>query len=229
MAVFVAVNPFLYPDPVARTRTIAREWSATKRNQQDTPSLAHRAVRAPGRGLALTAVRSLVPGQTPDIPPAAGRLVPGLRRLTPFAAVLAVLAGAMAYWRGLRLRPRWKPRRYLPEAVVAAGGAAALLAGKAGFFAVLFAMGWLGLVRVSRLPERSEAPAPSACFPGERDGIVAVAVTWSTLWLTTGLWLPFDWARYYLPTMLAAALMATVGAATVASGWRIEGRRAGGT
>ncbi|HEX4352597.1 MAG TPA: phospholipid carrier-dependent glycosyltransferase, partial [Polyangiales bacterium] len=63
---FVAVNPFLYRDPLGRSLALAQSWQTSKANQRLDPQFADTVVQSEGRRFVLVSARgALAPTSTP--------------------------------------------------------------------------------------------------------------------------------------------------------------------
>jgi hypothetical protein len=151
--IFVAVNPYLYPAPIARTRGLVDEWQASKAEQQQDPTLMTGAVHTRTEALALVMTRSIVrPTSTP--PFTSGPMTEGLV-LGPWILALALGIAEL--------------RRSIRDATTRV---------------------WLALLVMPTI--------------------------------FTIIWLPFDWARYYLPVII---WLPPLFAATIAASWRMGSSR----
>lgn len=193
VAVFIAVNPYLYPAPAQRTLELVRSWSQSKSAQQADRWLAQDAVHSPLIGVLLTAARgALRPTATP---PFKGR---ALEQLRAHGLLLllgsALTAAALAAQRRVRLTP---DRRAWLSVLLAVGVAWALeftLLGGPGVLSALAAVGCVGLWRA------------------RDDRVVRIyGLIWLVVFFSVGAWLPFDWARYYLPVVLLTVPIYVVG------------------
>jgi hypothetical protein len=190
--VFVAVNPYLYPDPVGRTLAIVSRWDGLYRGLARIPLFAPQAVAGPWEGIGLVALRGAL---APDFRPAAGRV---FEWALPALVVGAVLVG------GWRLRrsgagPGPGRRRWLVLAGTALGASLAGAATALGAWTAPFALG------VARVLGAGPDPAPRARFGAFL--LLALLATW----LMTGLSLRLDWSRYYLRVLALAPIFCAAG------------------
>ncbi|MGE3766898.1 MAG: phospholipid carrier-dependent glycosyltransferase, partial [Kofleriaceae bacterium] len=185
-AVFVVVNPYLYPAPITRSLELVERWSATKRAQQSMPSIANQAVTSPIQRVALVTARGVL------VPKAVWPLLPlGL------VVGLAILAFLIQTGRSELARR--------PCTIVVASGVAAVLAanvldGPALLLPLLAGAGAVELVL------RVKA----------RDGVwTHYAAVLAVFLIFTALWLPFDWSRYYLPVIALMSVVYAAGVARI--------------
>ena len=211
-AVFCAVNPYLWVEPQLRVPALLSEWSQIKSGQKHDPALAASAVHSPAEGLAAL---------TRDTVTHAGLDHPILWRLplSPLPLWLgsvALLAIAM-----LRFRfalPPWSPRLRL-FALAAVGLLPGLWAiGAVGLSAPAIALGCLALFAPRGEEDGHDAVASRFCSPA---GYVALCAL--CMLAVSGLWLPFRWGRYALPTLLLLPSFYVAAAALLVE---IAGRRA---
>jgi hypothetical protein len=110
-----------------------------------------------------------------------------------WALGVALLLSAAAW-----VRPRFAPDRRRLAALTMAGGLGLMvqmaLGGRASVLPVLAGAGMLGAIRAVRARE-----------PDATVTLLAYGLTFAF----TTAWLPFNWARYYLPVMVLAPVFAT--------------------
>jgi hypothetical protein len=99
LILFVAVNPYLYPAPIARTRAIISTWNARKLQQQHDPNLAASVVQSRAEALQLVLRRGIV---QPHVTPPFSRSEPLEWVLVPLLA-----AGLLVLLRKNPLRVAW--------------------------------------------------------------------------------------------------------------------------
>jgi len=215
-AFFVAVNPFLWPDPAGRTLWAASTWSGFGAEQQASAELARFAVTGRAEALLLVLSRSVLdPFQGGEI---RGWATSWLQEHWAIPLGLALLAAgaALALFR-VRLGPGARRRAAAARAGVAAATALGLAApGAAGIGGALAGLGlWEG-ARQARVQGRASAPA-------------FFAVVFATGVIATAAWLPMDWARYYLPAQIWSPLLQVAALGWLASLATAERRRGGGS
>ncbi len=182
-AVFCAVNPYLYPNPVGRTLDIVSTWSDTMAELQRDPRLVAKAVASPGEGLALVADRGI-------LEPWLGHSLLDAAKLALPVAIAVLAAGLAAALVRHRIRFVASPRDPRLAAALTACAIVAALRLFAGL-SLSAAVFLLGLQRLAMGP----VGGPDGADAGARRFVIAAfAVTL----LLTGFWLPFDWHRYYL-------------------------------
>ncbi|MEE8475591.1 MAG: glycosyltransferase family 39 protein, partial [Myxococcota bacterium] len=200
LVVFTAVNPYLYPDPIGRTREILRGWSEVKAQQSRDPRLAPSVVSSRLEGLAL-ATKATV-GQPHFFHPL---LVWKPRPLWFDAGVglvgLVALLGAV---RRYRFELPGARSRFTAPALIAliAVWLALRVFMAAGPSLLLGAIGAFWLFGTRR-------------GTSDRELAVYLGLSATSMWLMTGLWLPFDWNRYYLPILVLVPSFYAAGAALV--------------
>ncbi len=195
LAIFVAINPYLYPDPVGRSLDFLSSWSELKQQQQRDPALAPSVVSSPLQGLSATLRASLI--RPPFFQPRLAALRPKLW-LVATAAALGLLL-AMRRFRFRLPEPRGA-RGPLELAILASGWLLPFSVGATGLSLGLAALGAFWLFRVRTGPPSRELAVYLALIAG----ITTVA---------TGLWLPFTWGRYYLPVLTLVAPFYAAGGA----------------
>lgn len=196
---FVLPNPYLYPNPIVRTADLATQWSASKREQQTDPALAPTAVHSTLRGLALTTVRGIFrPGHPRELHRGHWS---ALAEKLPVAGGWVALALGCLYLAGHRARIS-DPRRSLGLPLGVALGACALELALLGSLTPSTPLSMLGIV----VPLAT--PAESALAGSRRRAFLLV---YFVTWCATSLWLPFDWARYYLPVIALACVSWSLG------------------
>jgi hypothetical protein len=218
-AVFVAANPYLYPDPLGRSHDFITGWAELKESQRRDPAVAHSVVASPLAGLAVTTRATVAK------PPLHH---PRLLALRPHLWLGAALVAALFGWGMWRFRftlPPLRSRRVPPGLAAGAGLWLVLwVAGVAGLSLLLAGCGiaWLFAVREAegRAARRSRAEsndlnAPSGP-PSRALGAFAVLAAATTA-VVTGLWLPFSWGRYFLPGLLVMAPLYAAGGAFLLS------------
>ena len=208
LAVFVAVNPYLYDDPFGKTVRLVRDWQTSKALQQQQPVVADQAVETLGRSFELMSLRgALAPTSTPFPRSLASE---ALWQRTPVLIGLASLALASLWLVGLRLSLR-----------VPAGRLGLLLGAfllgivlEAALTSEVTWYGGLSLLGLWSLAADSVGPRAPA--------LRAFSILLVSNWVITTLWLPFDWSRYYLPTLGLMSCVYAYGAATAARSfaWR---------
>jgi len=197
-AVFVAVNPFLWPQPVKGTLALLREWSAIMHGQKADPALAADAVTDRWKAARLVLRNGCVPVRHgPDV---VGTPAPWHNALAAALAFAGVGGLALAAFRRGRAPV---PGRGRFAAALGLGTAAALAAAGTPKGAVLtaavLAVGAWRTARRLRTARRFEAP--------EYLGALFLATLAATV-----AWLPFDWPRFYLPVFSLSAAFAAWGA-----------------
>jgi hypothetical protein len=206
LASFVAVNPYLYADPWGRTLGLVHDWSASKARQQADPRLADTAVRDPlQRVHHVTARGVFAPASTPHIQSLA---LNAFFALLPLCLGLAAISGAALWISGWQLTLRGPPRALALDCAYALCGCALerLLSSRLTFYGGAAALGLAWLARSAR----RQAPAR------------AFACVFFATWIATSLWLPFDWARYYLPVASLSAVLYALAAHAVAQHFALE-------
>ncbi len=123
--VFVAVNPYLYPAPIERTRTVMRQWSAYVARQQEESQLRWSAIHSRVDAISKVTSRAIV--------------APKLDTWVPFACS-GLGAAALLLLRRRRIE-RWRRN------VLALVAAATILDGAAALLPVLVAIGVFWLIR----------------------------------------------------------------------------------
>ncbi|MBI3182666.1 MAG: phospholipid carrier-dependent glycosyltransferase [Myxococcales bacterium] len=208
-AVFVAVNPYLYPDPIGRTVGLIRVWSVSKKLQQGVPAVAPEAVKSPGRKLALVTAKAVLRPEHSDW--VAHSLDSGRLWLWGLAGLAAVAAL-------LRFRIRLGATRARLAAALGTSVAAVALAFLLGAPGILLpalaGAGLLHLARTSRSLWRSGSGLGAVGYQ------LLVALCF---FVFTAVWLPFDWTRYYLPVLVLMPVVYVAGAAEL--GGLIDARR----
>lgn len=190
---FLVVNPYLYPAPLSRTVALIEEWSRSKSVQQTDPLLASTAVRSPVEGLALASTRGLLAHASSTDPMKSSDEGP-LPLRAGHGALLASAVAALAVFLTLRRR-RTDGRGEHAHPIVWALLVASIALGFPGLI-VLLGAGVAASVR------RDDAERTFALrLPAYQLG---------ASWLAIGLWLPFDWPRYYLPILLFGAMLIPV-------------------
>jgi 4-amino-4-deoxy-L-arabinose transferase-like glycosyltransferase len=198
-AVFVAVNPYLYPDPLGRSHQFLTEWAALKETQKQDPALAESVVTSPVAGLDIS-LRTTV-AKPPFAHPAFGALRPHVW----LAAVLAAALLAWGLWRFQVALPPLRSRRWRQG-----------LAAGAGLWLVLWALGVAGASLLLALC--GVAWLFGIGDSGRSRELAAYTVLCaSTMVVFTGLWLPFVWWRYFLPPLLLMAPLYAAGGAFLLS------------
>jgi hypothetical protein len=196
-AVFVAVNPYLWPQPFARTLSLIRGWGSFLQEQQADP--VHAAARVVDRLDALDLVVQrvlLLPTRGTGIPGFPGSWAHALAALL---ALVAVTCFALAAF-------RWSGKGVDRRQVVLAFGLGTLAApmtwefpGGNALVALLLGLGAWRLVTRLRGSGGFEAAG------------YFTLVLLTTL-VATWLWLPFDWQRYYLPALGLTPVLGGLGA-----------------
>lgn len=198
---FVAVNPYLYAAPLQRTRSLLQQWSATIAQQQADPLLGGAAVGSPGVGAALVMKRAVV---SQDRAPPHGEEKSGAPTLLEVLALVIVAITLIR--RGWRDAPPGRWRRLAPWVILLVGSGVmyGLWYGSLGgaSFGLLIA-GLVGLWRSTAARNRDYLPA------------AFVALVFIMFAVCTSLWLPFDWARYYLPATVWIPILQVVGLDTL--------------
>lgn len=195
-AVFVAVNPYLYPAPVSRTLALIANWSSSKQAQQLSPSLKDSAVTSRASRVALVASRGVF---SPRLSGALSRVTGGWEAELGAIAGLGMLGGAIYLGR----RRGVAMRRLVVLAAVSLGASAIVtwLDQPAVLLPTLTAAGIMHLATRAR----------------SRDPMGPAALHYLTvlggLFLFVSLWLPFDWGRYYLPILVLMPVIYTAGIA----------------
>ena len=190
---FVLVNPYLYPNPLVRTLHLERKWTESKLAQQAQPELAPFVVTNRANGFGMVLMRGILrPSHTKEL--SRKRFVVFVHALTRAGGLSAVTLALLALmgWR-LRSPNGWRP--WLPGFGVAAG-AVAWEWSAFGSPTLLAPLGALGLAAMF-LTRGSDI--------GRRRRLVAFVTVSTSTWLLTALWLPMDWARYYLPSIAMTA------------------------
>lgn len=188
VAVFCAVNPYLYDDPLAKMGAFVSGWSEIKGRQQLDPQLAAKAVPSRATGLALMA-RETIARPTLD-----HRRLRGLAGHGWILAMGAAVVTAVALRRyRFEVRGLASPYGRYALGVLAALGIGLLCLGAVGLPALLLALGFFGSLAMRTPAERAAPGLEPALFVATCAGVMLVA---------TGLWIPHDWARYYLPTLV---------------------------
>jgi hypothetical protein len=215
LAGFIAVNPYLYRDPLTRSGALVQAWQASKALQRRNPQLAASAVNSDLQRFALVTARgALAPTSAPFMQSAA---LDAAARLTPSLLGLCAF-GLLALWvAGFRLSLCADPRSLWRQCAWFMLGAAGefVLTGNVTWFGGACAVGSRSLARQA-WPAGPDAPRARA-----------FACVLGSTWLVTALWLPFDWSRYYLPLVSQMAGVYALGTATLARAFAWT-RRAGG-
>lgn len=193
--IFVAVNPFLYPDPIGRTLSLRSEWSARKAEQQTFSSISHQAVRTLPERVKLMTKNVLRPTGL------GGPVIPAQRAAE--TGMLCVVLG----WTLVRAVNR--------SCQVSAVDRTSWITGicfvaldwmfnlDASIVPLLLGM---GLVKIGRLVLYDRKAQSRTCRVAT--GFLAMFVVVLTM---TTLWLPFDWSRYYLPVIVMLPVLHAVG------------------
>lgn len=193
--VFVAVNPFLYPDPIGRTLSLRAEWSARKAEQQTMPFMAHQAVRTLPERIKLITKNGLGPTGS-------GSPVNPVQRAAETGVLCAALGWALV--RAVRLP---KDTVAVDRASWVTGIGFVILDIKvnqsASVIPLLLGFGLVEVIRVAikKTPTRGVLRRLAASFL-----IMSAAVL-----IMTTLWLPFNWSRYYLPVLVMLPVFHAVG------------------
>jgi hypothetical protein len=187
-AVFVAVNPYLYPDPIGRTRSLVASWSVSKRAQQERFS--DEAVTSIPQRFGLVAAKGVFAPRLATWSAASARIASAAGIITALA-----LLGLSIRRASRRLRLLW-----IGAASLIAIALLALLDALAVLLPLLTVAGGVHLALLARDRETATVAHSFAIILG-------------TFVVVTALWLPFDWSRYYLPLI---ALMPVVYVAGIA-------------
>jgi hypothetical protein len=200
LAGFIAINPYLYRDPLARSGALVQAWQASKAVQRSDPQLAAAVVNSQVRRFALVTARgALAPTSAPFMESLA---LDAAVRLTPSGLGLFAF-GLLALWvAGWRLSP-------LADARSLWRLCAWFMLGAASEFALTAHVTWFG--GACALGLRSLAWQAEPLARRAR----AFACVLGVMWLVTALWLPFDWSRYYLPLVSQMAAVYALGTATL--------------
>ncbi len=197
-ATFIAINPFLWSSPLERTLWMLRGWSASIAQQALDPLHASARVTSLGRALRLLWSRVFWS-------PEHGLHAQGLEGALPHLVVViaTVVAGAVLG----RILLGFASRRGLPLPISRGAKIVLLIAAfplawlVEGSTVLLLGLMVVGLVRLAiRLRGAGR-------FQGEAYFVWLLA---STV-VATVIWLPFDWARYYLPVLGWTPILATLG------------------
>ena len=199
---YVAINPYLYPNPVGRSFETIEQWGASKQAQQQDARLKLGAVHSRAEGMALVSKRGVWLEAHLATPRTSS--IEHLPLLLP-AGLLLALAGALALLAAGR-----RPRLAGSRRVTGAFALAILLAWMAqlGLTAELHLLGPLLAAGALAIALRSRARGP-------REPALVLLYTLGASWLLTGLWLPFDWKGYYLPVACLAVAVPALGAAAL--------------
>ena len=185
-AVFVSVNPYLWPHPLGRTLSLVEGWRQCMLVQQADPANAATKVVDRLRALDLVFHRVLlIPVRSAGLDGIAGLWSHALLGLLVFVAI-ACLALAAFRWSGGGL-----DRRRVRMALALGALADPLtwaFPGSNALVALLLGLGAWRLALRLRGPHLFGAPGYLALFL-----LTTLVATW--------LWLPFDWHRYYLPLL----------------------------
>jgi hypothetical protein len=198
--VFVICNPFLWPNPVTRTVWMLEGWSRSVAQQGLDPMHATVKVASLGHAVYLVLMRVF---WRPERGIHAKGLEGDLPHLIVVIATVSVLAAAgslgIAYWRR-RGRPLALPRAVVIPLLLVALPVAWLVDPSAWLLVALIGLGVVRLVWRLRGADRC-------------NGVGYFFVLLAATLLATTLWLPFDWARYYLPALALTPILAVLGAA----------------
>ena len=197
-AAFIGVNPYLYPAPVSRTLELIEGWSSTKHAQQDVQFLKDQAVTSRASRIALVATRGALSPQL------ANRFS---SRMHGYESVLGAIAGlgllGTALYFGRRRKVDTRRLAVFAGISLCAVAVASCLDGPAVLLPILSAAGIAQLFSLAR----------------SRDAAGSMAIHYLTVLgvfiVVTALWLPFDWSRYYLPTLVLMSVVYAAGAAQV--------------
>jgi 4-amino-4-deoxy-L-arabinose transferase-like glycosyltransferase len=199
-AVFVAVNPYLYPDPIRRTRSLIASWSISKHMQQERFS--DEAVTSMPQRFGLVASKGVLAPRFATWSGAGGDIA------GPAGAVLALGLLGLAIRGALRARDRSRQRRLFWIAASSSIGIAllAVLDAFAALLPLLAVAGCVQLAVLARSRERDERSAVVRSF----------IIVLGAFVVATALWLPLDWSRYYLPVIALMPVVYVAGVAELA-------------
>jgi hypothetical protein len=212
-AVFVAVNPYLWGDPIRRTLLAWRTWSTFLSEQRLDPTLAAFKINGPLHALKLVSLRTL-------LIPVCGFEVPILDHLWLYLldTLLAGVSVASLTLAALQRCSRGPVARSKLLVTLALGVFASAISWYApGGMALLGAMFVAGTWRLSGQLRHGGWRTATGYFA------VVLAVTFTS----SVLWLPFDWSRYYLPVLALTPVLGAAGAAEIETAIKIRvwGRR----
>lgn len=196
--VFVAVNPYLWRQPVADTLELLHRWSDSRRDQQADPALSANAVHDRSTACRLVFERTFLPGVPVRQGNALGVVAKGLVAATAtFVGLTALLARGVSAGRRTRTTSR--------KSSLAIAGTAALSSVLA---VAVVPLQWLaaslnvaGSIRIIRHLARHR----------QCDGMAYFGIVYAGTVVATVLWLPFDWGRYYMPVLGLTTIVASLG------------------
>jgi 4-amino-4-deoxy-L-arabinose transferase-like glycosyltransferase len=202
-AVFVAVNPYLYPAPVRRTAALITGWSESKREQQSDAQLANTSVQSRKRAASLVFQRVALSQEHRRGP---------IEFVGGALLTLGLLVRTSVAWR------QRKARSVLPWLLVSAASAMTYAvywdAWGGGPLALLCAGLCVGL----RCGHHAAQPSSSNL---RRRSLALVFLVFA---VCVAAWLPFAWSRYYLPVLVWVPALQAVGLAAL---WCAGGRESG--
>lgn len=193
-AVFVAVNPYLYPAPIERTVALVHNWSLVTAEQQRDPLLADLVVPTRAEAVRLMLTRALV-SQEHASP--YGQMHLGSVSILELAGLLFLFPLLRRSW-----RERTAPLPLLTALLVCVIGFQLLYDRWGGVCVLLLLVGLAASFRVRHDHSNLDTAHVGPGF------LATVFVSFAIL---TTMWLPFDWARYYLPVAVWIPFLQVVG------------------
>ncbi len=201
--IFSIVNPYLYRNPIGRTAALISDWKTSKERQKTDPILARQSIPARWAGLVTATARGVLkPTQTP---PFGSKMLARFQKHSPMIlGLLATIVGLLAL---LGHRPYFRSSRktaFVAGSIFGLGFLVEVwLFGSGGASTGLFFLGaWAVYSRsLSRSDDSDE----------DRRRVGFFSILFISILLMTGWWLPFDWARYYLPIIALSSVLGAVG------------------
>jgi 4-amino-4-deoxy-L-arabinose transferase-like glycosyltransferase len=207
VSAFILVNPFLYTNPIHKTQNIINSWSATKKKQQRDPTLAKGSLSTTTQKLQHMVKRAFLnPFDTPPfglaffiwvLKPAGSMIV----------LLLLILIGSAGIGFTFQEHPLQKWRLLILSCTTVSILLYSLLFRHlGGIFGALVILGLVGLIhKHTWLVPHEENQA------WKRQQGLFLCFYFGTAFVLTGLWLPFDWSRYYLPVIMILPIFALAG------------------
>ena len=196
-AVFVSVNPYLWPRPLERTLSLIEGWHQCMLVQQADPANTARRVLDRLRAFDLILHRVLIlPVRSAGPDGFASLWSHALLGMLVFAAIVCLTLAAFRWSGG------GTDRRRVRIALVLGALAAPMtwvFPGTNALVALLLGLGAWRLALRLRGPDRFGASGYVTLFL-----LTTLVATW--------LWLPFDWHRYYLPLLGVTPVLGALGA-----------------